>query len=240
MSHVVLLPGSLCDERLFTAQIDALGADHDVHVGDLTRSSSIEAMADDVLARAPDRFAVAGLSLGGIVATELASRAPERLTGVAVLDTNLAIPDGLQVERRTAWAQRARSGEFAQLIADEFVEPMTADAVAHGGLIFDMAFEAGVTTFLRQNEALLQRRDRRDDLASLSVPVLVAAGREDRMCPPHLHEDLAARTAHAELVLVDGAGHLSTIDQPAALNDALQSWLRRCHTITTTQRGRQP
>ena len=233
---VVLLPGSMCDHRLFTDQVENLGSD--VVVGDLTRSDSIEQMALDVLDAAPERFALAGLSLGGIVAAEIASRAPHRLYGVALLDTNLALPDGQQLDARAMWARRVRSGEFASVLAEHLVVPMTVHP-EHQSLVSDMAFGLGAAVFLQQNEALLNRRDRRDDLASLSVPILVACGREDEICPAHIHRDLVTRTPGAEMAVVDGAGHLATIDQPQALTRVLENWLTVCVDTTTTYRGRQ-
>ena len=233
---LVLLPGSMCDHRLFTDQLEDLGSD--VVVGDLTRSDSIEQMALDVLDTAPERFALAGLSLGGIVAAEIAYRAPDRLLGLALLDTNLGLPDGQQLASRAAWARRVRSGEFASVVAEHLVVPMTVHS-EHRALVFDMAFRLGAATFLQQNEALLHRRNRRDDLASLSVPILVACGRQDGLCPPHIHRDLVTRTPGAELVVVDDAGHLATIDQPKVLTSALTNWLTICVDTTTTYRGRQ-
>lgn len=233
---LVMLPDSMCDHRLFAHQLKVLGPG--VIVGDLTGGSSIEAMADSILAAAPDRFALAGLSLGGIVAAEIATRAPHRLLGVAVLDTNLALPDGDQLERRAGWARRVRAGEFIKVVAEELVTPMTKFPDVYGALVFDMACRLGAATFLRQNEALLHRRDRRDDLSKLAVPILVASGRDDGLCPPSLHRDLVARTPGAELVLVDDAGHLATVDQPEALTSVLGSWLSTCAAITTNNRGR--
>lgn len=233
---LVMLPGSMCDHRLFEHQFEAFGPG--VILGDLTKSSSIEEMADDVLALAPARFALAGLSLGGIVAAEIAARAPERLLGVAVMDTNLAMPDSQQLERRTAWAQRVRAGEFASVLADELVVPMTKYAEIHGSLVFDMAFGLGPSIFLQQNEALLHRRDRRDDLASLQVPVLVACGGADDLCSPMFHRQLAARTPGAELVVIEDAGHLATIDQPREFTSALDSWLSHCSQNTTIHKGK--
>jgi pimeloyl-ACP methyl ester carboxylesterase len=233
---LVMLPGSMCDRRLFAHQVDALGPS--VTVGDLGCGASIEAMADNVLSSAPDQFALAGLSLGGIVAAEIAVRAPERLLGLAVIDTNLGLPDGEQLARRAAWARRTRVGEFADLVAKELVHPMTRFPETHGTLIFDMAFQLGAATFLQQNEALLHRRDRRDDLASLTVPILVAVGRDDGLCPPDLHHNLVTRTPGADLVVVDDAGHLATVDQPDALSSVLGSWLSTCTDTTTTYMGR--
>lgn len=231
-----MLPGSMCDHRLFEHQMSALGPG--VMFGDLTQHASIEEMAEHVLASSPERFAVAGLSLGGIVAAEIAAQAPERLLGVAVMDTNLAMPDSQQLESRRAWARRVRAGEFAGFLADELVEPMTNDPERHGALVFDMAFGLGPTIFLQQNEALLHRRDRRDDLSSLAVPVLVACGRDDTLCPPAIHHDLAGRRLGAEIVVIEDAGHLATIDQPDVLTRSLGSWRSNCSHNTTINKGR--
>lgn len=228
---VVLLPGSMCDAALFAGQLEWLGSA--ASVADLTRSSTIEAMAADVLDNAPPRFAVVGLSLGGIVAAEVAAQAAGRVAGVALLDTNLGLPDEAQIENRRRWAELVRSGKFEQLI--EAVDHLTIDPHAHGQTIVDMARRVGPDTFLRQNQALLHRRDRRNDLASVDCPVLVACGSEDELCPPAMHLDLADRIPHARLSIVEGAGHLSTIDQPTELTSLLTRWLNLCNTNQPTK-----
>ena len=223
---VVLLPGSMCDAALFAGQLESLGSA--ASVGDLTRSSTIEAMADDVLYHAPPVFAVAGLSLGGIVAAEVAVQAPSRVAGVALLDTNLGFADEVQLGNRRRWPEMVRAGGFEVLISA--VGHMTVDPKTHGQTIVDMARRIGPEAFLRQNQALLHRRDRRNDLASLSCPVLIACGREDSLCPPAMHRDLADRTPHAQMSIVDRAGHLSTIDQPEEFTRLLTEWLNLCNT----------
>lgn len=228
---LVLVPGFLCDERLFAHQVSGLAARPgagEVRVADITAETTIEAMAESVLAQAPERFAVAGLSLGGIVAAQVAHVAPQRVAGVALLDTNLAEPDRRQLDQRAAWADRVRAGDLFRLVVDDLVEPLTNDVLSHAPLIIDMALRAGADTFVRQNEALLHRRDRRDDLASFSEPVLIACGREDVLCPPRLHADLSERLGCPDPVVVADAGHLSTIDQPEALTSALWAWMNRC------------
>lgn len=223
---VVLLPGSMCDAALFAGQLEALGAT--ASIGDLTRSSSIEAMAVDVLDDAPPVFAVAGLSLGGIVAAEVAVQAPERVAGVALLDTNLGLADEVQQQNRQLWGELVRAGHFEQII--KTVDHLTIDADAHGRAIIEMASRVGPEAFVRQNEALLYRRDRRGDLGSLNCPVLIVCGREDELCPPAMHRDIANRIPHARLEIVDRAGHLSTIDQPEELTRLLTQWLNLCTT----------
>ena len=223
---VVLLPGSMCDAALFAGQLESLGSA--ASVGDLTRSSTIEAMAADVLDHAPPRFAVAGLSLGGIVAAEVAVQAPDRVAGVALLDTNLGLPDEVQIENRRLWAELVRTGNFEQLI--KAVNHLTIDPQAHGRTIVDMAQRVGPDAFLQQNQALMRRRDRRNDLASVNCPVLLACGSDDELCPPAMHRDLADRIPDARLSIVEQAGHLSTIDQPEELTSLLSQWLNLCNT----------
>lgn len=219
---IVLLPGSLCDERLF-AEVD-LG-DAPVHHADLTRSDTITGMARDVLADAPERFVAIGLSLGAIVATEMAALEPGRVVALGLLDTNLAPIDPAQTERREAWRSDVRAGHLATVI-EGMVPDLTTDPETHGELIVEMARSVGSAGFLNQNEALLHRtRDRRPELARFPGPVFVGYGYADAVCPPALHAELVVHRSDAELVGFDEAGHLVSLDQPEALSAALRRWI---------------
>ncbi len=223
---VVFLPGSLCDERLFAHQTSALSGPS--QVADLSLDGSIEAMAERVLREAPAQFALAGLSLGGIVAAEVASSAPERVAGLALIDTNLDAPDEAQLNTRHRWADDVREGHFGRVV-DEILPSMTVSLAELGPLITAMAAAIGPEGFLNQNDALLNRYDRRPIVSTLTCPTLIACGSEDKLCPPQLHADLAARAPQARLVVVEQAGHLSTIDQPARLTEVIGSWLEMCN-----------
>ena len=219
---IVLLPGSLCDDRLFGG-LD-LG-DAPLHHADLTQGETITEMALAVLADAPSRFIAVGLSLGAIVATEMAALAPERVLALGLLDTNLAPIDPAQVERRERWASDVRSGRLTSII-DELVPVMTSDPGTHGQTVVDMARAIGAAGFLRQNHALLHRtRDRRPELARYRGPVFVGYGSADAVCPPALHAELAVYRSDAELIAFDGAGHLVALDRPEALSAALRAWV---------------
>lgn len=229
---VVLLPGSLCDHRLF-AELD-LGEVSVVHA-DLTRSDTITGMAHDVLEQVPGRFVAIGLSLGAIVATEIAALEPERVSALGLLDTNLAAVDPAQVERRERWASDVRAGLFRSII-DELVPAMTTDPATHGPVIVDMARAVGPAAFLRQNHALLHRtRDRRPELARYPGPVFVGYGSADAVCPPALHAELAVHRSDAELIAFDGAGHLVSLDRPEALSEALCDWVATVHDQPTME-----
>lgn len=223
---VLFLPGSLCDERVFAEQLREI--DHPSAVADLTLDDSITAMATRAMGEMPPQFAVVGLSMGGIVAAEIAELAPERVTGIALIDFNLDAPDEGQNRNRRRWAADVRAGHFARVVG-EIAPAMSVSPEVHGPLIADMARAVGAAGFLRQNEALLVRHDRRPIVADFEGPVLIACGRHDQLCPPKLHADLAARVPDASLVIAEHAGHLSTIDQPAPLTGAIKSWLQMCN-----------
>lgn len=230
---VIFLPGSLCDERVFADQLREI--DQPCEVADLTLDDSIAAMAIRVLRAAPPRFALVGLSMGGIVASEIARLAPERVLAMALLDTNLGVADDLQLRTRRRWASDVRSGRFAQVV-EELVPALTISPEAHGPLIVEMATAVGPAGFLRQNEALLHRRDQLSIVSRFQGPILIACGSHDRLCSPRVHADLAARFAHARLLVVEQAGHLSSIDQPVALTRGLTDWLDDLNRNQTKRR----
>ena len=230
---VIFLPGSLCDERVFADQLREI--DQPCEVADLTLDDSIAAMAIRVLRAAPPRFALVGLSMGGIVASEIARLASERVLAMALLDTNLGVADDLQLRTRRRWASDVRSGRFAQVV-EELVPALTISPEAHGPLIVEMATAVGPAGFLRQNEALLHRRDQLSSVSRFQGPILIACGSDDRLCSPRVHADLAARFAHARLLVVEQAGHLSSIDQPVALTRGLTDWLDDLNRNQTKRR----
>ena len=229
---LVLLPGTLCDERLFAEMRSALAPAVSV-VADVGGRDSIGAMAGDVLAEAPEEFVAVGLSLGGIVAAEMASRAPQRVRGLALFDTNLGPVDEAQRAERLELQRLVRAGGFWRMI-ESTVSRLTADPVAHGELIVSMARRIGPAAFLRQNTAIIERtEDRRGVPARYPHPVLVAYGTEDSVCGPTMHAELVARRPDAELAAIPGAGHLATIDQPEACARLLAGWLATAATQST-------
>ena len=229
MKHLALLPGTLCDHRLFAGQIPALReADWDPAIGDLTRDDSIGGMAERILDWAPDRFALAGLSLGGVVAMEICRRAPERIIGLALLDTNHRPVTDAQRAAWRRWGALAGEGRFDEVRA-EVAGLMSArlDEEPIRRLIDDMARSVGRRAFLRQNAAQDTRSDNRAALAELTVPALVLCGERDEVCPVSTHREMAELIPGAELAVVAGAGHLSSIDRTRAVAEALRGWLRK-------------
>lgn len=224
---LVLLPGMMCDARLFSPQIAAFGADRDVIVPELT-ASSIEGMAENVLAAAPDRFALAGLSMGGIVAMEIATRAPGRVARLALLDTNPLAEVPERQAARGPQIERVRAGGLRAVMRDD----MKPNYLVNGpgkdtilSLCMDMAMALGPTVFEAQSIALRDRADYSDRLRRLSMPTLVLCGRHDALCPVSRHELLCELIPDAQLTIIEGAGHLPTLEQPDHTNAALARWL---------------
>ena len=218
----------MCDARLFGPLLDALPG-RAVFMGDLTADDNVAAMARRVLATAPPRFALLGLSMGGIIAFEILRRAPGRVARLALLDTN-PLPES--DDRGTARLELMRivaAGGLKSVVTERLKPAYLASANRDDrpllDLIIAMALELGPAVFDRQARALRERPDSRELLPDIRVPTLVLCGREDALCPVAVHEAMAAAIPHATLVVIDAAGHLPTLERPAAVNAAVRRWL---------------
>ena len=224
----VLIPGLICTPRLYLEQIAALWQFGPVTVADHTRADSMRAIARGILAQAPPRFALVGLSMGGYVAFEIMRQAPERVAKLALLDTT-ARPDlPEQTEQRQKQIAMAQQGQFAditRLLFPRFV------AAAHQGdrtlkrIVRMMAEETGAAAFMRQQTAIMHRVDSRPSLAAVTCPTLVVVGEQDVLTPPERAAEMATAMPNARLVVVPDCGHLSTLEQPEAVTHALVDFL---------------
>ncbi|GGK37717.1 alpha/beta fold hydrolase [Salinarimonas ramus] len=228
---LLLVPGMMCDARLFAPQIAAFSARRGVQVATTAHGETVEALAAAILADAPPLFALAGLSMGGIVAMEIVRRAPGRVAGLALLDTNPMAETPETAARREPQIERVRAGNLAGVVREElaplYVEPDAPAAQAIRELCVAMAQALGPATFERQSRALQRRPDQRETLRGVRVPTLVLCGAQDRLCPLDRHTLMAELVPDAELVVLQGTGHLPTIEAPEATNAALDGWLAR-------------
>ncbi|MEM6305189.1 MAG: alpha/beta fold hydrolase [Pseudomonadota bacterium] len=227
---LVLLPGMMCDARLFGPQIAELSADTAVMCAPVTQGERIEEIASNLLDQLPKRFALAGLSMGGIVAMEILRRAPDRITRIALLDTNPLAETPAAAANREPQIVKVRSGRLAEVMRDEMKPnylapgPFRNDVLA---LVMDMAETLGPEVFIRQSRALQRRRDQQAVLRKCKVPALVLCGAHDQLCPVKRHEFMSELIPYARLVVLEHAGHLPTLEQPAETTQALRDWMKQ-------------
>jgi pimeloyl-ACP methyl ester carboxylesterase len=227
---LVFLPGMMCDARLFGPQIAELSADHCVMVAPVTQGERIEEIASGLLDQLPARFALAGLSMGGIVAMELLRRAPDRITRIALMDTNPLAETPPVAAAREPQIVGVRTGRLEQVMRDEMKPhylapgPHRAEVLE---LVMDMALALGADTFVRQSRALQRRRDQQGTLRKCKVPTLVLCGAHDALCPVKRHTFMAELIPYAKLVVFENAGHLPTLETPAETTQALRDWLKQ-------------
>lgn len=226
---LILLPGTLLDAELFGHQIAHLADVAEITVGDLAHDDSVAGMAETVLAGAPQRFALAGLSLGGIVAFEIMRRAPELVLRLALLDTNPLPP---RPDQLAAWAQLSDLADAGQLtevmsrLLPGLFRPGWRGNELSVQAVWAMAERVGLPAYVRQLQALAGRSDSRPTLAAITCPTLALVGRQDALTPVSLHQQMAAAIPQAALVIVEQCGHLSPLEQPQAVTAALRYWLQ--------------
>ncbi|MEP4558948.1 alpha/beta fold hydrolase [Cobetia amphilecti] len=229
---LVLLPGTLCDERLWMPQIEALIGQANILVPRIDTCDDLDGQARDILKRIPwPRFNLAGLSMGGILALSMLRQAPQRVERLALLNTNpFAEAPERQAQRRGDIEQAATMGiaRYArEVLAPLYPAEGASGDPVHAELVVAMAERAGLETFRRQALALRDRPDGSAGLAAITQPTLVLCGDGDRLCPPERHTYLAEHIPDADLMILEGVGHLSTLQAPAVVSQSLANWLTR-------------
>jgi|SRR5689334_6948751 pimeloyl-ACP methyl ester carboxylesterase len=225
---IVLVPGLLCSARLYTPQIEALWPLGMVSVADHLRDDSMVAIAERILANAPPRFALAGLSMGGYIAFAMLRLAPERIARLALLDTSSRADTAEQTAGRKKFIAMAQAGKLDDVVATlapRFIHRNRAGDEALKRIIRAMAADTGADAFIRQQKAIMTRPDSRPMLASIRCPTLVIVGEADELTPPDLAKEICAGISGARFMVVPDSGHLCTIERPDAVNAALAEWL---------------
>ena len=227
---LVLLPGLLCDKALWQHQTETLTDIADPIVADLTGFDDQAEAVRTILADLPEKFALAGLSLGGYVAFEFMRQAPERITHLALLDTTARDDSPEKKQGRQGFADQALQPDFdvraaAQHMLSLFIhedrmndEVLVADILA-------MSERFGREAFARNQLMMMKRPDSRPELASITCPTLVLCGRQDSLIPLENSVEMADMIPHAALVVVEDSGHLSSMEQPHAVSAAFRYWL---------------
>ncbi|SCK25010.1 Pimeloyl-ACP methyl ester carboxylesterase [Variovorax sp. HW608] len=231
---VVLLPGLLCDETVWQRQRSAL-APANCFIPSYGTASSIGDMARGVLAGVPsERFSLAGHSMGGRVALEIMRTAPERVERLALLDTGIdPLPDReagirerdqrmalLQIAREQGMRKMGEKWARGMVHEDHVDTPVFAE-------ILEMIGRCTPALFAAQIQALLDRPDAAPVLSALRCSTLILCGRQDAWSPPARHERMHEMRPGSRLVVIEDSGHMSTMEQPAAVSQALIEWLSR-------------
>lgn len=226
-----MLPGMMCDERLFAPQVDALAEKYDILIPELN-SPSIQQMARDVLSVAnANKFNLAGLSMGGIVAMEIVRQAPERVRRLALLDTNHLADAVDNFDLRTRQIEDVKQGKLRGVIVAEMKPVYLATQNQKNqqllGTLIDMAMDIGAETFIAQSIALRDRKDQTEALKNYAGPALVLCGQEDKLCLPERHRQIDDLLFNSMLRIIADAGHITTLEAPEFVNLALEDWLAR-------------
>jgi pimeloyl-ACP methyl ester carboxylesterase len=226
---IVLIPGLTCTARLYAEQVFALWPCGPVTIADHRRDDSMGAIARRILSSAPPRFALAGLSMGGYLAFEIVRQAPERVAKLALLDTGARADTAEQTERRHVLMAKAKAGGYAEipeLAFPLYVHRSRRDDAALKDIVRKMAAETGLDGYLRQQQAIIGRPDSRPGLGKIACKTLVLVGEGDEATPPELAQEIASGIPGSRLVVIPGSGHLSTLEEPGAVNKALLEWLQ--------------
>jgi pimeloyl-ACP methyl ester carboxylesterase len=226
---IVFACAHLTDERLYAAQVAALEPHYDCRVFAFRDHDTLGGMAEELLTKTPERFILAGLSLGGYLSFEIIRRQRQRIERLILMDTTAVADTPARRAGRDADIAKVREGGIEALIpelAPRWMHPGHAKRPDLQKLMADMARSIGARGQLNQQRAMMARPDSHADLERVAVPTLILCGRQDPVTPVPDHVAMAARVRGARLEIIEDCGHLSTIERPDAVNRALLDWLR--------------
>jgi pimeloyl-ACP methyl ester carboxylesterase len=232
---LLLVPGMLCSPRLYADQVAGLAGDAEIVVPDWRKAplavwDSWKSAAQWVLDQMPaEKFALAGLSLGGMLAVEIMQFASQRVTKLALLDTGMRSQNETERAIRRGRIRLANDGHFELVLGLQMSRFIPAYRLPDKKLVDEvvtMCGEIGVEIYKRQEELAAVRADRRPDLPKIRCPTIVVCGRDDAATPLFLAEEMAAAIGGSELIVVEQCGHLVTMEKPDETNAILRKWLK--------------
>ncbi len=226
---LLLIPGLMCTGALFKSQTDTFAGSREVIVADHTCAGDMREIALQLLADAPDSFALAGLSMGVYLSLEIMSLAPGRVTRLALLDGKARLDIAQQTAARHQLIAMADEGNFLAITTDILLHRLIAPGNAADpelrDTIIQMATDTGEMKFRRQMAAILGRPDYLPGLSDITCPTLILTGELDVITPPECAVEMAAQVPNSVLDIVPGCGHLSTLEEPEVVNAAMRDWL---------------
>lgn len=228
---LVLVPGLMCDRRLWTPQIEAFSDQRPVIVPDLSMCNSVVEMAQCALNLVDGDFVLAGLSMGGIVAFEMWRQSPERIKGLALLDTNAMKESEARKKERLRQIREVRAGDLVRILVEE-LKPNYLAAVHRADMnlldtLRQMGEDQGPDVFERHCKALMVRPESLETLKSITCPTRVLCGQEDELCPVEYHQMMASLIPSSTLTVLPDCGHMSSLEAPAIVNSMLSDLIER-------------
>ena len=225
-----MVPGMMCDERIFSPQIEELSKNIEVTIADISNFSSVSELASDVLKKAPKSFSLLGHSMGGIVAMEIYSQEPKRIEKLILMDTNpKAELDEVKLKREPQ-IREVNKGKLLEVMRDEMKPNYLAESENKRSVLnvcMDMALTLGPDVFINQSRALQSRLDQQNTIQSIKIPVLIMCGSEDKLCPVERHEMMHNMISDSDLIIINNAGHMPTLEQPRETTEVIKEWLMR-------------
>ena len=225
-----MVPGMMCDERIFSPQIEELSKNLEVTIADISSFSSVRELASDVLTKAPKKFSLLGHSMGGIVAMEIYSQEPNRIEKLILMDTNpKAELDEVKLKREPQ-IKDVREGKLLEVMRDEMKPNYLAESENKSSVLdvcMDMALSLGPDVFINQSRALQKRADQLNTIQSINIPVLIMCGSEDKLCTVERHEMMHNMISDSDLKIINNAGHMPTLEQPGETTEVLKEWLMK-------------
>ena len=220
----------MCDERIFSPQIEELSQNLEVTIADISNFSSVSELASDVLKKAPKSFSLLGHSMGGIVAMEIYSQEPKRIEKLILMDTNpKAELDEVKLKREPQ-IREVNKGKLLEVMRDEMKPNYLAESENKRSVLnicMEMALSLGPDVFINQSRALQSRLDQQNTIQSINIPVLIMCGSEDKLCPVERHEMMHNMISDSDLKIINNAGHMPTLEQPRETTEVIKEWLMR-------------
>ena len=226
--NLVMIPGLLCSDALFADQMAGLKDQATVSVGRVLKHNNLQSLASEILRVAPPQFALAGLSLGGYVAFEVLRQAPERVSKLALLNTNA------RADREDQVAFRQMLIGLAQTLGPRNVQAAALPMLIHKSRlgeralvdrVLNMAEAVGRDAFVRQQQAIIDRPDNRPFLSEIKCPTVVVVGEQDVLTPVKVAQEMHDGIPGSKLEVIPDCGHLSTMERPDQVNRILSDWL---------------
>ena len=225
-----MVPGMMCDERIFSPQIEELSKNLEVTVADISSFPTVRELASDLLKKAPKSFSLLGHSMGGIVAMEIYSQEPNRIEKLILMDTNpKAGLDEVKLKREPQ-IKDVREGKLLEVMRDEMKPNYLAENENKSSdldVCMDMALSLGPDVFINKSRALQKRTDQLNTIQSINIPVLIMCGSEDKLCTVERYEMMHNMISDSDLKIINNAGHMPTLEQPRETTEVLKEWLMK-------------